>query len=61
MTHRESIKEIRKQMARALAEGKIGVYVDLLTQLSTMQLDEASKVDHEETMARMTDAYRGGW
>jgi hypothetical protein len=62
MTHRESIKEIRKQMATALGAGKIGEYLVLLSQLESLCLMQASvSADSEdEAMARMTAAYRGG-
>lgn len=61
MTHQESIKEIRRQMARALAEGKLHTYCDLLAQLSTTTMTEAQRADSDEVHARMTNAYRGGW
>lgn len=61
MTHQQSIREIRRQMALALGAGKIGEYLVLLSQLETMQMSEAQRVDNDKAMARMTNAYRGGW
>ena len=62
MTTQQRIKEIRKQMTTALTAGKTGEYLVLLSQLETVCFQLAAPVDSEdEAMARMTNAYRGGW
>lgn len=56
MTHPQRIKAIRAQMTRALAEGKMGEYLQLLEGLSLVMMAQAQRAE----IRAEHDAHRGG-